>query len=303
MPFAKHPSLPPIVHPVDPKSYHSIDAKIARGNPMKTMSQSELKKFAPCPHRWFSGHDEEETDAMRDGALVDIIILTPERFEKEYAIAPEVYPCEPTKKDPRTEKPWNWNATFCADWKELQEAKGLSVVKSGHAADAWKAREVFMSNERLKAFHEGSRKQVQVNVVWEDDETGIVVPIKCLIDLVPDAGTEFDNMLADFKRTNDAEYRKWARTVHSYQLHLQGAFYLDAYNAATGEKRNRFDHHIQEQVNPWEVTHRELSHEFIALGRTSYKSALANYSRALKTGNFYGYDNAMVEPEIWMITA
>lgn len=299
--LTKHPTLPPIVHPVDPKLYFATDESKPRRHPERVMSQSSLKDFAVCPHRWVAGYKEEETDEMKDGKLVDVIMLTPERFEAQYEIAPVNYPVKPTAKDPRTEKPWNSNSTWCKDWIAEAEERGASWVKPKAAEEAWKAREILHSNPRLHAFHEGSKKQVQFNVVWEDPETGIVVPIKGLIDLLPDAKGEFGKMLADFKRTNNAEYRMWARTVHSFGLHYQAAFYLDAYNAATGEKRNQYEHHVQESVSPFETTHRELSFEFLTLGRTRYQSDLANYCRALKTGVWMGYDTAIVEPEVWMM--
>jgi hypothetical protein len=231
------------------------------------------------------------------------VILTPERFDAVFAVAAETYPCEPTKKDPRTEKPWNWNAAFCSDWRDLQGSKGLQCVKPGDAADAWKAKDTFYKNGHIEHFHATSLKQVQVNVVWEDDETGITVPIKCLLDVVPRVDSDFGAYLADVKRSNCAEYSKWQKTVHNFGLHYQASVYLDAYNAATGEKRNRFEHHIQESIAPWETTHRELSVEFIALGRARYQADLMNYCRALKTGRFMGYDNAIVEPEPWMVLA
>lgn len=293
--FTKSPTLEPVIYDCDPKAYHAIGADIARGKPEKVISQTELKEFAKNPHRWVCGYREEDTDAKDDGHLCDVIVLTPDRFEQLYAVAPEVYP----SKD--GDKPWNWNATFCKEWKNAQEELGLAVVKSGHAADAWKAREALLRNGHIKAFHSVSRFQVQVNCRWEDPDTAIVVPVKCLLDIVPDPDSAFGDTLADYKRTNNAEYRAWARTVHNYGLAFQAAFYLDAINAATGLQYRSFEHWIQESVAPWECTHRMLSSEFITIGRNAYQTAFSHYCRALKTGCFPGYDSAIVEPEAWMV--
>lgn len=300
--FKPHSTLPPIVHPVDPQTYRQFGHK-DRGNPGRTMCQSDLKEFGRCAHRWVAGFDEEKTSAMADGALVDCVILTPERFEKTYAIAPETYPAEGKKKgDPTVDKPWNWNATFCKEWRDEQTGKGLEVAKSDDASEAWKAKEAFFQNDHLRAFHEVSKKQAQVNVEWHD-QSGIVVPVKCLLDIVPDPSSQFGDTLADLKRTNCADYRSWAKTVHSYGLHYQGAFYLDAINAATGLNYRNFEHHIQESFSPYETTWRPLSVEFIKLGRDRYQYDLREYCRSLNEQKFHGYDNAVVDPEPYMIAA
>lgn len=292
--FVPHSSRPPIVHPCDPKAYHSADS-FARGNPSKTMSQSELKEFSRCQRRWLNGFKEESSDAMEDGALLDCLILTPERFGTSYAITPETYPSE------KGDKPWNWNANHCKAWRDEQEAAGFEVVKPSAASDAHAAKAVFYKNEHIAEFHAVSQKQVCVNVEWMDEETGLSIPIKCLLDLAPDPDSEFGDTLADLKRTNNAEYRAWCATVRKFQLHYQAAFYLDAINAATGLKYRNFEHHIQESFSPWETTHRMLSAEFVNLGRVAYMRDLQDYCRALKSGVFRGYDEAIVEPEAWML--
>ncbi len=298
--FQKSSTLPPVVY--DTADYHAAD-KHGRGHPDFTMSRSALRKFAKCPHRWLAGHEEETTDCMADGSLADVITLTPERLEKVYAICPETYPATQKKKDdPIEQKPWNWNANYCAEWREARFSEGKEVVKSGDISDAWEARKALFQNEHIAAFHEISKKQVLVNVEWNDADTGIIVPVKALLDIVPDPESEFGDTLADFKRTNDASYRKWARTVHSMGLHYQAAFYIDAINAALGSKYRNFEHHIQESFAPWESTHRLLAAEFITIGRNAYQADFKDYCRALKTGKFRGYDCAMVEPEAWMLS-
>lgn len=299
--FKPHSSLPPIVHPVNPRDYHDAPAA-PRGDAARTMSQSELKEFSRCQHRWLAGFKEESSDAMNDGALLDTLILTPERFESVYAVAPDTYPApESARKDaPIIQKAWNWNAEFCKNFRTAEHAAGREVVKSSDHGDALKAREILFLNEHIAAFHSVSRKQVQVNAEWHDEETGIVVPIKCLLDLAPDPTSEFGNTLADFKRTQSAEYRAWTKTVRNFGLHYQAAFYIDAINAAAGLAYRSFEHHIQESFEPWETTHRMLSDDFITLGRVAYIRDLKDYCRALKTGTFRGYDEAIVEPESWM---
>lgn len=293
-----------VIPGTDPTIYHLHGESFKRGDPMKVMSRSELKKFAQCPRRWLIGTEEDSSDALDFGALVDCIALTPERFEQVYTICPTHYTAVGKKKDDQPEqKPWNWNANYCKEWREQEEAAGKIVVKSEHSSDAWTAVKRLTQEQHIADFLKASRRQVWVNVEWHDEETGLVVPVKCLLDLVPDPKSEFGDTLADLKTTCNASYRAWCKQVFNESWHTQAALYLDAYNIATGLKYRNFEHIISESFAPYEPTHRMLSSEFLQLGRHDYQEQLKDYCRCLKTGNFRGYDCAIAEPESWMLAA
>lgn len=288
--FKPSTSLQPVTCNADKTAYFAL----------KSMSRSSLWKFRQCPRKWKYGIPEETTDAMEFGDLMDCIVLTPDRFDREFAIAPITYPCEATKKDPRTEKPWNWNADYCKEWRETQITEGRKPIKSAHHSEANLALNRLKEDDYIQRFISCSKPQVHVNVDWHDEVTGIIVPFKCLIDLMPDASSEFGDTIGDYKTTANAEYKAWTRQIHSYGLHYQAALYVDAMNAATGLKYKNFVHIIQESSAPFEPTHRMLSEEFLALGR-SYKNDLKHYCWCLKTNKWPGFDSAISEPESWMV--
>lgn len=306
----KSSTLPAITKNADPSAYHSLGTN---GDGPRVMSRSSLHRFAECPSKWKLGTKDKETSSTEWGTLLDTVVLTPGAVESTYAICPEEYQAEGKKKgDPSEMKPWNWNATVCKEWRKEAEGRGMRVVKPDAISDAWKAKSRLMECDKIKPVLESSDTQVMVCVEWNDRDTGIVVPIKCLIDLVPSKESDWFLTLADLKSTADGSARSWTRSVFQYWYYVQAALYLDAYNIATAEKRNRFLHAIQESEEPFEPVARTLSDTFIRLGRETYEVALQQYCKCVQSDIWPGLDymanprekiNGIlcVEPEPWMI--
>jgi hypothetical protein len=297
---------------VNPEFYHDYGKAHARGKEQYVMSRTDLCRFARNPQKWFLGEDKEETDALEWGSLLDCIALTPELFEKRYAVCPETYPVKgmecpvcksitesesckkcASKRVPVTiEKPWNWQADYCGTWRINQESAGMACVKPDLSSKAWLAAGRLYKDPLIEEFMKASERQVMVVVEWQDEETGISVPIKCLLDLVPDRKhPKFGTMLADLKSARNGSVGAWPNVVANDGLHIQAALYLDAYNAATGHKYETFHHIISENVPPYVTARRMLSDEFLNMGRVFYKNALMDYCQCLKAGEWPGYDD------------
>lgn len=317
--------------PVLQLEYHRYGQK-DRGEKDRVMSRSDLVKFAKCPRKWLRGEPEEEADSLEFGALLDCLALTPDRYEASYAVCPEVYPsrgmqcpscgsvtdsasCKKCKKERveiTVEKEWIWSADYCAKWRTDREAEGRACVKADVASEAWKAVARLWQDSLIESFVKASARQTMVCVDWHDPETGIVVPIKCLLDLVPDRKSDFGTMLGDLKTARNASKGAWGRVVDAEGYDVQAALYMDAWNAATGENRDTFAHIIVENQPPYETARRILSDEFINKGRGQYQNALMDYCQCLKSGDFPGYDDhprnrtldgwTVIEPELWQLT-
>lgn len=289
-----------------PKEYIAIGAA-ERGDPKRAMSRSDLREFSICPHRWRAGYKDEPSKSMDWGSLIDCLFLTPDEFEHRYAIAPETYPSTPKRKGDDTEdKPWNWNANFCKDWRDEKEAAGFEVVAKDKIDSAIEAVKRLKENETAFDWAFNSHKQVNLCVNWHDGPTGLIVPVKCLVDVAPLEG----NILGDLKTSASGQLRAWKKDCFAYWYHVQAALYLDAWNAVTGEDRDSFRHIVQENYPPFEVSLRLMSLEFIQIGRNTYQNTLGKYCQCLKTGVWPGYSARMTfdgwqltEPEPWMILA
>lgn len=318
----------PITYGVAPKDYQALGTgnELARGNPNRVMSRSDLREFAKCPRKWILGTERKETDAMDFGTLVDGLTLARHEFDQRFAVHPTMYQsatmkcpkcgsvtdskacraCKCDRIETTVEKDWNWNSTTCIEWADANS--GRVIVSPDKLEKASKAVIRLAEDEVTGPFVADCKTEVQICVDYTDPATGLVVTLKMLLDLVPNAGGRFAQSLGDLKTTFDARPAAWRRRIFDDGLHYQGAIYSDGYNAATGEQRFEFRHIISESAAPYEPAARFLSHEFIELGRVEYMADLALYCRCLKAGNFPGYTGGtkyggwqIAEPEAWMI--
>lgn len=315
---------PAVLPGADAEKYHSLGEFAERGDPARVMSRSQLALFDECPREWMDGATVKGTKAMEWGSLMDARITNPNALAK-YIVAPRTYLADGKKKgDPQIEKPWNLTATVCKTWWEMQEREGLIPVKH----DLWEASKLatiaLVRDKIAGAFVASCQFQVQVLVEWVDEITGIVVPLKCLIDLVPqkteilsvnslEARIGWRQFLGDFKTANDLSAHGWQREVFDREYHVQAALYLDAWNAATREQRNTFVHILQRSTAPFQTARRMLDEEYLELGRLTYRRQLNRYCACLKSGEWPDYDSdrqefgeiidgfRLVSPLPWMI--
>ena len=267
---------------------------IKRGHPGYVMSRSQLVEFATCPSRWVRGYGEndEGTDSTEWGSLVDCLLFEPSRFDERFAIEPISYEAvtEATKTKPSTTavKPWNNNATACKEWKAQQGDR--IIIKRRDLIEAEVAIRRLKEDEIVSPIFSSSDFQVYVTAEYHDSKTGIVVPVKALIDLVPQSSGHC-RALIDYKTARDASPSNWDRVVFDRGYHVQAALFLDAYNAATNEGRDTFRHIAQENFAPYEVSRPEIEPGFLSAGRAVYLEALKLYAECLSTGHWHGYDD------------
>jgi hypothetical protein len=276
-----------------------------RGQPDFIMSRSALMDFYECPSRWIKGYQTKSTDATEWGTLIDCLALSPKEFATRFAIEPALYPDAKTGE----KKPWNNNANFCKDWNKAQGSKEIISAKDMALSDL--AITSLFSDPKIKALIKCSARQALVMGEYHDKATGLVVPVKALLDLAPDQDdAEYGDCLADLKTCRHAGAGGWPKVVFEDQLHVQAAFYIDLHNAATLGERNTFRHILLENVPPFEPARRLLSAEFLEMGRATYIHALRFYCQCLKDQRWPGYDEmatecingwALVQPKAWMV--
>jgi hypothetical protein len=302
---------------------------VKRGHPEYVLSGADLAEFANCPSRWLEGVEDEGTKSTLWGSLIDCLLMAPFDFPSLYAVAPETYKvvikscpscgsvsdaascrkCKVEREEHVVVKPWDFKATICQEWEEQQGGK--TIIKAGLFAEAEKAADLITRDPQVAELFKASRKQVMLTGFYDDEETGLRIPVKALLDLAPP-----DRFLADLKTCRNAHPRAWRKQVFECGYHMQAARHLDLWNAATNENRREFRHYIQENFAPYQTAKRILDTEFIALGRRQYVRALQRYARCIKQQHFPGYDDAtndpadvvieghlVTSPEAWMVGA
>jgi len=265
------------------ETYSAQDPEIKRGHPQFSMSRGELVNCAVNPARWLAGFklDDESTPSTTWGQLIDCLLTSPVKFSENFAVTPETYPDKKTGE----QKPWTFAANFCKEWRE--DHRGKTIIKADAMLDAAAAVKAIEANSMVKELFAVSKKQVLVIGFWEDEATGIQVPIRGLLDLVPpNDHAIFGKWLGDFKTARNGNPATWDRVISDSAYDLQAALYMDLFTAATNEDRVDFVHVVQENVFPFHVVSPlpAMSAEFLSWGRTKYRAALALYCQCLSTG-------------------
>jgi exodeoxyribonuclease VIII len=297
---------------IDADAYHRVTEQ--RGSPDYPVSPSMLRSFSACQSRWLHGYSSPDSDAKDRGRAVDSALLTPKLFAEQYVVRPDTYAAPATHAKVKAGKisvgdplPWNSNAAVCSDWIDAAESAGKTVLSSKESMEISTAVTRLKEDETIASFVDESEKQVLAVGEWHD-ESGVIIPVRCLIDLQPWKESEFAACLGDLKTTRNAAVVPFQRQTYQLGWHIQAAFDIDLYNAATGGERSTWCFIVQENYPPFQPAKRMLSQEFRELGQAAYRSQLGLYCRCLQSGRWPGYDDhdeaiqgwSLVAPEPWM---
>lgn len=274
------------------ETYSHQDPGVVRGHPEFVMSRSELAAFLVNPEKWLAGGASEDTSATEWGRLVECLEMNPKEFEHLFEVHPENYPCEPTKRDPRSEKPWTTRADYCKEWEEDRKLAGITIISPkvmAEAEQAVKSAKAYTPRAELVSI---SKKQVMVLGEWIDKTAQLVIPLRCLIDLVPEKKhPAMGKWLADSKTARNGNPEHFARVVDDESYDIQAALSLDLYVTATGEDRCEWIFPLQENTPPYHVVKPmpALTTEFLEFGRAKYATALREYAACLTSNQWPSY--------------
>lgn len=282
---------------IDPEVYHRT-GEHPRGHREFIMSRGALADFLKCPSKWLRGYESKDTNATKWGSLMDALVLSPDQFDNRFAVYPETYTNEKQEV-----KPWNNNATVCKEWKAKNAGRMFihgekfdsdgepnEETQSPTLGNANRAKMRLMGDARLKSLIDCSQTQVMVLAEYHDGATGITVPFKVLLDLVPDVGhADYRKCLADFKTARDASEHGFTKAVHDGFYDWQGVIYRDAYVKATGEDRTDFLFAVQENQPPYEPALWSLGESWMDDVRGEVLNALAFYCGCLATNQWPSY--------------
>lgn len=274
-----------------------------RGDPKWEMTRGELMEFYKCPHKWIQNVPEKVTGPMKWGSLIDCLLLTPEQFESRYAVAPATYK---NKKGETCD--WRNDMRIEAVYNFYSDNYGKEIISQSDLNEAKSNVDSILRNPHMADLLKSSKKQVMVRAEYRDKETGIVVSVKCLLDLAPfKTDPQWGKCLGDLKCTTNASQGAWTRKVWDELYHVQAAFYSDAYKAATGEDRTDWFNAISEDHPPYVSAIWLLSADFVELGRMKYVEALKAYCQCIKSNRWPSYNDdpfsKWITPLPYMISA
>lgn len=238
--------------------------------------------ISPATFKHFQENPEPVSEAKDEGRILHTLILEPEKFDTEYAVAPP----ELTRRDARS-KEWI---------RVCEENKGKTVLKHSEVLEAKQMAEVARAHSRA-ALLNGLK---ELSFFWKDPTTGILC--KCRPDNLTAKG-----VIVDYKSTQKAFPKEvWAKSMAVYGYHTQGAFYLDGVIHALEQSGTvlegypspiAFVYYAQEKSAPYLVKPWLLGEASIELGRRQYQAALAKVVECEKTGVWPGYPEQLDKVE------
>lgn len=237
------------------------------------VSSGQLKDVLVSPKHYITRRDvaSKETPALRFGHLAHVAILEPARFRDSLVIMPDF-------GDMRS----STNRRVRDEWANIQPESAL--VMEQEEADTLAA----MLNE-LTA-HPMARQLLEqgipeVSGFWTDESTGL----KCRIR--PDF-LRSDNLMIDYKTTEDARREQFSRSASKFNYPVQAAFYLRGAEAITGQKWNEFIFICQEKEAPYAVSVYRPDEAFMEVGFRRVQRALNALKSARESGIYPSYPAA-----------
>lgn len=255
-----------------PGVYEGIPWEVYRSWPY--VNNSGLTRFLRSPAHYKAGLDtDDDTAAKTRGTICHAGILEPGRFEKEYAIGPDVKLNTKAGKD-------EWEAFVAAN-------PGKCHVRGADGEAMLGCREAIWSHPTARRLLE-SEGPVEVCVVWDDRATGL--RCKARVDKLATAYA----FIPDIKTTRDARREKFERSIFDFGYHRQGAFYLHGL-ASAGLSFDHFGIIAVEPEPPYALSVFEVDDEAIEAGGVEMNAALADFAGCVETKQWPGYKQRPVK--------
>lgn len=236
-----------------------------RRHPAVSRSDLWMLKKSPAHFKWAKEHPPEKTKALVFGAALHKMILEPETFEEEFALAPIM---NKRTKDGRLQLEW-----FLAEneGKDVIDADDLNVITAMHGS--------IRSNKYARALLTGKH---EVPYFWTDDLTGE----KCKVRV--DSIRTDAPIIADIKTCTDASTEAFSRDMIKYGYDLQAYMYTHGVEMVTG-KPHQFVFIAIEKTPPYVINILQADGYVMMRGESIFREFLGMYHDCKETGNWYGY--------------
>lgn len=272
-----------------------------RGSPNLVIRAHILSEILRNAQRWVKGYQSPPSKAKEFGTLFDCLLLTPKQWPKRFAVLPADAPKKPTKSQLNAAKPSPKTVEDIKWWENWTRLNPGQIVNQETNGAVHAALNRIREDALIADLIDSSKHSVMLVAEWRD-ATGIVVPMKALIDIVPRGDHPLvGNSLWDLKTTQNASPRSFRMDAQKYGYALQGAFYRDLWNAASKEQRTDFGHVVIENYHPYEFRTPPplMSQRFLNHGQLLYQKALQIYCAGLSTGKWPSYDRPGLD---WPLT-
>ena len=237
------------------------------------ISRSELWRLNPrtggTPEKfmWAKENPEPPTPAMLFGTLAHLALLEPQRFDEQFALAPDV--------DGRTKAGKEAWATFRAtlgDRTVVSRDDWALACRMAYEVNRVPFGRKLLGGDNERVFR------------WVDADTGEECKIR--VDSIRMVGGV--PVIVDYKTTTDASLDAFSRKCVNMGYGFQAGMYCEGVEKCLGIKP-RFVFIVQEKDPPFAVNVLEADEEMIQHGKDIFRELLGIYHECKTTDNWYGY--------------
>jgi hypothetical protein len=193
----------------------------------------------------------------------------------------------------------NWMTKAAKAERDAAYAEGKCPILAKEKAAVDAMAEAIRRDPIASALLDPEHGRPEVSVFWEDDKRGI--HRRARFDWLRD--TDGGQLIVpDYKTTNSAEPRAFAKSVFSFGYDMQAVFYTDAVRAAEIAEDVTFLFIAQETTAPYLITVHELDFASLALGRARVDEACSVFRECTETGIWPGYSSEieLIAPPAWL---
>ena len=236
--------------------YHNADGISKSGLDLVDISPAHYACSAPF----------KSTRAMEIGTAIHAAVLEPGMFNRDYLQLKDV------------------KARTSSEYKQAVKAKGTTeLVLTGPEAD--KVMGMKLSVEGCEPWNTVYCMDhfTELSAFVRCPKTGVL--LRARFDFITAAG-----IVVDLKKTQDARYESFQKSVANYRYHVQDAFYSYVYELVTGKPLEAFWFLAIEENAPNTCKLYRLDDEARAIGKRQFMANLEAYAEADKTGDWVTYD-------------
>lgn len=242
-------------------------------NQAEGIRRSDLWRMNDSPEKfkYFSEHPVEQTPAMAFGSACHKLVLEPDGFFDEFALAPIA---DKRTKDGKA----IWEAF-------MAENAGKTLVKPEDMEDMNGMEAAILLCPLAKELIRGEH-QAEVPIFWTDPETG--EKCKAKLDIVRQEDGQY--VIVDYKTTAHADTEHFNRSIFDFGYHFQAGFYTEGLmHSLKLDYRPRFIFVAQEKKAPYAVNVIEVSEDVMKVGVAKFHELLEKYHECKMVDIWSGY--------------
>ena len=256
-----------------PGYYPSIPNDEYHSGPGVSKSILDLVHVAPALVQWSRNapRDEDAVAAVDIGDAFHALILEPDRFKRDFVVAPEF--------NLRTNAGKSAYAAF------VEEAQARPVLRAEHLHQLRLMRESTLAHPYARLLLE-EPGDIEASIYWTDPETGLLCRCR------PNKRLTRRPIILDVKTCADIE--RFAASIEDYRYHVQDAFYSEGYERHFGEPPAAFVFLVastSRDAGRYPVRCFVLAADDRSQGRAEFRADLETYADCERRGVWPGIES------------